>query len=65
MKNVTVEFLSPNTTSKLQLLDQGIIQSFRAEYCEELVQTLISAIEDGEKLQSITVLDGMRMADYT
>lgn len=63
-KNVTVKFLPPNTTSKLQPLDQGIIRSFKAEYRKALVQKLISAIEDGEKLPSITVLDAMRMVDY-
>ena len=52
MKNLTVEFLPPNITSKLQPLNQGIIWSFKAEYHEELVQKLISVIENREKLQA-------------
>ena len=36
MENITVEFLTPNTTLKLQPLDQGIIWSFKAEYCKEI-----------------------------
>lgn len=63
-KNVTIQFLSPHTTSKLQPLDQGIIRSFKVEYRKELVRKLINAVEDGEKLPSITVLDAMRMTDY-
>ena len=64
MKNDTVEFLLPNATLKLQPLDQSFMQSFKAEYCKEHFQKLISAIEDEEKLPSITVLDTMRMVDY-
>ena len=63
-ENVTVEFLHPNTTSKLQPSDQGIIWSLKAEYRKELVQKLISATEDGEKLPNLTVLDPMKMVDY-
>ena len=61
-----IEFLPPNTISKLQHLNyiEGIIWSFKAEYSKELVQKLIIAIEDGEKLPSIIVLDVMRMVDY-
>ena len=48
----------------LQPLDQGFIRSFKVEYTKELDRKLINAIEDGEKLPSITVLDAMRMIDY-
>ena len=64
IKNVTIEFLPPNTTLKLQPLDQGIIWSFKTEYHKELVQRLISVIEDGEKPPSITVLGAMRIVSY-
>ena len=56
-----MKFQPLNTTPKLQPLDQGVIRSFKAGYPKELVQNLISAVEGGEKLPSITVMDAMRM----
>lgn len=59
---VKVQFLPPNTTSKLQHLDQGIIKNFKTLYRKEVVRQIVSDIEDG-KQTSIDILQAMRMAD--
>lgn len=59
---VKVLFLPPNTTSKLQPLDQGIIRNLKTLYMKEAVRQIISDIED-RKETSIDILQAMQMAD--
>ncbi|CAF4957098.1 unnamed protein product, partial [Rotaria socialis] len=40
--NICVKFFPPNTTSKLQPLDQGIIKNFKCYYRQHLVKHVIS-----------------------
>lgn len=61
MENVKIEFLPPNTTSKLQPLDQGIIQSFKVKYRHLVVKKMLSEMEDGVSQTSVNVLEAMRM----
>ena len=42
--NIKIDFLPPNTTSKLQLLDLGIIQNFKVHYRKMLLQHVITRI---------------------
>ena len=56
--NITLQFLPPNTTAKLQPCDQGIIQSLKVHYRHKLVRKLLLAVEAGENLK-ISVLDAM------
>ncbi|XP_054719284.1 tigger transposable element-derived protein 6-like [Uloborus diversus] len=58
-----VEFLPPNTTSKLQPLDQGIIHSFKIKYRHQVVKKLLAEIEEGVKSSGVTILEAMRMTD--
>lgn len=62
MENVKIEFLPPNTTSKLQPLDQGIIQSFKVKYRHLVVKKMLSEMEDGVSPSGVNVLQAMRMA---
>ncbi|GBM84058.1 Tigger transposable element-derived protein 6 [Araneus ventricosus] len=64
LKNITVKFLPPNTTSKLQPLDQGIIRSFKVGYRAQIVRRLLDSIGEGKPCASINILRSMRMADY-
>lgn len=67
LSNVKLIFLPPNTTSKCQPLDQGIIQSFKVQYRKQLVEYIISMIDENifltninsKKLPEITVLNAI------
>ncbi|XP_028656953.1 tigger transposable element-derived protein 4-like [Erpetoichthys calabaricus] len=61
MKAVTMKFLLPNTTSKLQPLDQGIINNFKLRYRKLVVRKLLQEIEDKRPL-GIGLLEAMRSA---
>lgn len=57
--NISLKFLPPNTTAKLQPCDQGIIQSLKVHYKYRLVQKLLVAMDSQEFLK-ISVLDAMK-----
>ncbi|CAM4823844.1 unnamed protein product [Rotaria magnacalcarata] len=57
--NITLKFFPPNTTSKLQPLDQGIIKNFKCYYRQQLVKLVIlrCAVANSSDDIVITVLD--------
>ena len=59
LTNITIKFLPPNTTAKLQPCDQGIIQSLKVYYRHQLLRNCLAAMENGKQLK-ITVLDAMQ-----
>ena len=58
LSHVTVHYLPPQTTSLLQPCDQGIIQCFKRNYRQALLQQYILAIENKEDFK-LNVLDAM------
>ncbi|GBM39326.1 hypothetical protein AVEN_257438-1 [Araneus ventricosus] len=63
MNAVKVVFLLPNTTSKLQPLDQRIIKSFKVFYRKELVKKVVDSNDKKQIIKPFNMLDSMRMAD--
>ncbi|CAG8643251.1 3127_t:CDS:2, partial [Acaulospora morrowiae] len=51
LTNIKVEFLPPNTTAHLQLMDAGIIKSFKAKYQEKYIRRILNQFENGEDIQ--------------
>ena len=53
--NIEISFLPPNTNSKLQPMEAGVIQVFKGYYKIKLARKLISFIEAGQKANSKAV----------
>eukprot|EP00171_Calliarthron_tuberculosum_P022968 IDg22968t1 len=49
LQNVEVHFLPPNTTSKIQLLDAGIIAALKAKFRRKLLFRVFYNIDAGRK----------------
>ena len=62
LKSVKIEFLPPNTTSKLQPMDQGIIQNFKTLYRKEIIRKIVYDIDEGRPC-SINLLQSMCMCE--
>ena len=60
LQAVQLIFLRPNTTSKLQPVDQGVIRSLKAKYRSAVVKLYINRIESGQELPKISILDEMK-----
>ena len=63
LKSIELIFLPPNTTSKLQPMDQGVIRSLKAYYKALALQRLVVAIDKGKDLPVFSILDAMKMLD--
>lgn len=57
LSHVQVIFLPPNTTSKLQPLDQGIIKVFKGFYRSEIVKKLLQLIDEGKSDEMSTAVN--------
>ena len=55
LTNIRIEFLPPNTTSKIQPLDQGIIKNFKHFYRKKTVRRLLNGMDVGIR-QDINLL---------
>lgn len=62
LKSVNFVFLPPNTTSKTQSMDQGVIRNLKVQYRKLLIQRKIRAIDlNSEFSINIHELDALRM----
>lgn len=69
LANIRVAYLPPNTTSMIQPLDQGIINTFKGHYRRMICEKLLSAMDEGDDMinlesvaKRITVLDAITYA---
>ena len=58
LENVKLAFLPPNTTSKTQPCDAGIINSMKAYYRKKLISQIIDAYDEGKPF-SFDLLDAL------
>ena len=58
LKAITLVFLPPNTTSKSQPCDQGIIQNLKLYYRKHLILQLLASVEAGTDFQ-FNLLDAL------
>ena len=63
LKSIELIFLPPNTTSKLQPVDQGVTCSLKAYYKALPLKRMAVAIDKGKDLPVFSILDAMKMLD--
>jgi hypothetical protein len=60
VRNVSVYFLPPSTTSKTQRMGAGAIKILKLHYCSQLVRQRLAAHEEGVSFQ-FDILDSVRL----
>jgi hypothetical protein len=61
LRNTRLLYLPPNTTSKIQSCDAGIIRTFKAYYCRRFNNQLLSRIESSvADLEKINLFDDIQ-----
>ena len=63
LAGIDLILLPPNTISVTQPMDQGVIQSLKAEYRTKVVRKYINAIDSYKELPNIRILDAMIMLE--
>lgn len=58
LEQIKLVFMPPNTSSKLQPMDQGVIHSLKCHYRKTLLMKMLDVIDKNEKL-SIDLLDAV------
>ena len=62
---IQLVFLSPNTTSKTQPMDQGVIRSLKAHYRTLTMEPFIRAVDNDQPLPKISILSAMNMLNFS
>ncbi|KRZ78419.1 Tigger transposable element-derived protein 1 [Trichinella papuae] len=62
-EDVDVAFLPPNTSSLIQLLDQGVIRTFKAYYTRMSMAHLVAAMDEDSHLKAVNYWKKSSIAD--
>src|SRR5882724_11848776 len=71
LNSIEFLYLPPNTTSRLQPLDAGIIWSFKQNYRKNLLKFIINFLDDNEDkdcedaLKKLTLINAINMIEST
>jgi hypothetical protein len=60
LQNTTIRFLPPNTTSRIQPMDAGIIMSFKRHYRSQFVKWLLEQYESRTNQNNLDVLTAIQ-----
>ncbi|KAK7094233.1 hypothetical protein V1264_007882 [Littorina saxatilis] len=67
LSNIKLKFLPPNTTSKLQPCDAGVISIFKSHYRKRLLRHILSAMDEAntasELAKSVSLLHAIKWLD--
>ncbi|GFT24478.1 tigger transposable element-derived protein 6 [Trichonephila clavipes] len=63
LSNVKLQFFPPNSTSKLQPLDQGIMHNSKTFYRREIVKSVLDNLENQQNVTTISILTVLIMID--
>ena len=63
LAGIDLILLPPNTISVTQPMDQGAIQSLKAEYRTKVIRKYINATDSHKELPNIRILDAMIMLE--
>ncbi|GFW44833.1 tigger transposable element-derived protein 6 [Trichonephila clavipes] len=63
LSNVKLQFFPPNSTAKLQPLEQGIIHTFKTFCRREVVKSVLDNIENQQNVTTISILAALIMID--
>ena len=59
LKAIELIFIPPNTTSKMQPMDQGVIRSLKAFYRHLIIKRFITSIDGGRSPSKVNMLEAM------
>ena len=63
LSNVDVHFLPPNTTSKIQPMDAGVIMSFKKHYHNLHIKWILDKVQDGNNIKDLK-MDVLQAIQY-
>ncbi|GFU01881.1 tigger transposable element-derived protein 6 [Trichonephila clavipes] len=63
LSNVKLQVFPPNSTSKLQPFDQGIIHNFKTFYRRKVVKSVLDNLENQQNETTISILTALLMID--
>ena len=61
LKTIELIFLPPNTTSKTQPMDQGVIRSLKAFHGNWIIKRYITSIDGGRSPTKVNMLEAMAL----